>query len=145
MGGRIEIIDHTADVGIRVWGRTGSELFETAATGMMSLILDREAVQDREMMTIHLEENTEEELLLRWLREILYVMEREGMVFRDVCVEQDNFSLSDAPKYYIYATLRGEKQDSSRHGICTEIKAVTRHGLMLRRDSEWSARVLFDV
>ena len=33
-----ELIDHTADVGIKVWGSTLTELFENAAKGMFSVI-----------------------------------------------------------------------------------------------------------
>ena len=42
---RFEELDHTADVGIRAYGRTLDELFENAAAGMFSLITDLDAVK----------------------------------------------------------------------------------------------------
>ena len=33
-----EFIDHTADVGIKAWGATLTELFENSAKGMFSVI-----------------------------------------------------------------------------------------------------------
>jgi len=142
---RIEIIDHTADVGLRISGGSGRELFEAAAEGMISLMLDRKTVQGSETREIHVEAETEEELLRGWLREVLFVMERDGIVFRDFHIERDNLSKDNVSKYFISAILGGEQQDSHRHGICTEIKAVTRHNFSLSRGRVWNATILFDV
>ena len=35
-----ELVDHTADIGVRVWGPTAEEVFEQAALAMFSLVCD---------------------------------------------------------------------------------------------------------
>ena len=146
MAGGFEIINHTADVGIRVWGKEWREVFHSAAEGMLSIIVDLNTVVEREEREIRVEGENGEELLLRWLREILFLMEEGGMVFSKIEVKKDNFSHKNLYKYFIYAVLKGEKIDLSRHDICTEIKAVTRHGFFMKRNGLlWEAKILFDV
>lgn len=146
MAGGFEIIDHTADVGIRVWGKGWREIFHSAAEGMLSIVVDLNTVAAREKREIRIEGENGEELLLKWLREILFLMEEGGMVFSKIEVIRDNFSHKNSYKYFIYAALKGEKINLSRHDICTEIKAVTRHGFFLKRNGPlWEAKILFDV
>ncbi|MCL6554479.1 MAG: archease, partial [Firmicutes bacterium] len=45
--GTYEVIDHTADVGIVVRAASLPELFETAAEGMFSFIVDPAGVENR--------------------------------------------------------------------------------------------------
>ena len=146
MKGGFEIVDHTADVGLRVWGKNWRELFEEAARGMVSLIIDLKTVRRKEEKTLSIQGENAEELLLRWLREILFLMEQGRMVFNEFQVEKDNFDRTFRDAYSFEGMLRGEKIDATRHGICTEIKAVTRHDLhVVKNDSWWEASILFDV
>jgi len=141
-----QLIDHTADAGIRVWGRGWKEIIEEAARGMVSLIVDLTAVLAREEKTIRVEGENGEEILLNWLREILFLMEQEGMVFSKFKVEEDNFSYKKVDKYWFSGKLVGEKVDPTRHDICTEIKAVTRHNFFLRKKGLlWEAEIIFDL
>ena len=140
------VFDHTADIGLRVWSNDWRKLFETAARGMISLVVDPGGVEKKARKVFQIEGFDLEELLLVFLREILYTMERWGMVFTDFKVEGDVFSHNNLEKYIVRATLQGEKRDIARHDICTEIKAITRHGLSLKKDGRmWRARILFDV
>ena len=144
MGG-FEIIQHTADMGIRVWGEDWITLFEEAARGMVSLIVDFNSVLEKEKRELLIEGENGEELLLKWLREILFLVEG-GMVFASFHIREDNFYCKDINNYKFIGLLSGEKCDPSRHDICTEIKAVTRHGLLLKKKGPWwETSILFDV
>lgn len=144
MGG-FEVVHHTADVCIRVWGGSWRELFEEAARGMVSQVVDINSVSDKETREIEIMGENGEELLLNWLREIIYLIEC-GMVFCRFRVREDNFSDKGTDNYRFYGSLGGEKLDPSRHDICTDIKAVTRHGLSLKKKDEWwETFILFDV
>ena len=144
MGG-FEIIQHTADMGIRVWGEDWNTLFEEAARGMVSLIVDFTSVLEKEKRELLIEGENGEELLLNWLREILFLIEG-GMVFARFQIREDSFSCKDINNYKFSGLLSGEKYDPSRHDICTEIKAVTRHGLVLKKKGPWwVTSILFDV
>ncbi|MFO7889409.1 MAG: archease [bacterium] len=140
------IIDHTADIGIKVWAEQLTDLFTEAAQVMVSIIIDRETVKIKENSSITLEAESLEELFLQWLKEVLYVMEKDEMIFSEFHIENDNFSYCDDFKYFIQATLEGEKLNPKRHSICTEIKAVTRHNFFLKKeDNLWKTFVLFDI
>lgn len=140
------LIDHTADAGIRVWGHEWKEVIEEAAKGMVSLIVDLTTVLAREERTVRVEGKSGEEILLSWLREILFLMEQGGMVFSKFKVEEDNFSYEKPDKYRFLGKLVGEKIDPARHDICTEIKAVTRHNFSLvKKGSLWEAEIIFDL
>jgi SHS2 domain-containing protein len=141
-----EIVDHTADIGIRVWGKDLKTLFLSAAKGMCSLLFEMDTVNSKRKMSLHVEAENPEELLLKWLREILYTMELNRMVFSKFQIEKDNISYRKDDNCFIYGFLWGEKLDKTRHGLCREIKAVTRHGFYLKKSRPgWEAFILFDM
>lgn len=141
-----EIIDHTADVGLRVRGESGNALFESAALGMSAILYGgRLPEETTEKLRLKVEAENLEELLLIWLREILYCTERNSTLYTAFQIEDSNLSSESIDKYFINASLRGTKTADTGHGICTEIKAVTRHGLKLNKGRVWEANILFDV
>lgn len=138
--------DHTSDEGIRVWGSTGKELFEEAAKGLISVLVDRNTVESKEVLRLNIMSENVEGLFLQWLREILYLVETEGMVFSRFQIEKDNISLRNAESFFLSASIGGEKINPLRHGICKEIKSVTRHGFYIKKGNPWwEANILFDV
>ena len=144
--GEFQILDHTADVGLAVRGRDLKDCFETAARGMESIRVETRTVQGLEIRRICVEAETLEELLLKWLREILYLTERDGMVFSRFFIEESPFGREGLEGSRLTGRLEGESLNPGRHGICTEIKAITRNGVAVhKRDHGWELTVLFDV
>ena len=140
-----ELVDHTADVGLKVWSKDWRELFELAAKGMTSLIVDPASVNKKEKISVQIKGKDLESLFIEWLREVLYLVEK-GMAFSDFEVHGDIFSHNAEENYVVRALLRGERIDLKRHDICTEIKAITRHGLSIsKHGDQWRANILFDV
>ena len=138
-------MSHTADMGMRVWGEDWREVLEEAARGMVSQIVDLESVSVREERDLEIQGESAEELILNWLREILLLIEG-GLVFSTFRVKNNNFSCSDVQQYRFIGALGGEEFNPTRHDICTEMKAVTRHGLHLKkRGTCWEPFILFDV
>src|SRR5512147_716546 len=113
-----EVLEHTSDVGVRVYGVSFAELLKNAALALMSLIADRESVRPDEEVAFEAEAETGEELLIKMLSEILYLHEVRKMVFADADLE-----LTDG--YKLRGRLRGEKTDVSRHELLQDIKAAT--------------------
>ena len=130
-----EIMDHTADVGIRATGTTLEEVFANAARGMFHVISTVQRNADR-TIRFQLDSHDVESLLYNFLSELLYRSEAENLLFTDFDLTiQDN-------------RLRCEAMGFSRTpcDIDTEIKAVTYHGLKVQRDGEiWIVQVLFDI
>jgi SHS2 domain-containing protein len=146
LSGGYKPVEHTSDIGIKVWGSSVKELFEEAAKGMIAQMYEPVSVQEKDIFKLKLEAESIEELLLQWLKEILFLIESDGYLFCRFQIEKDNFALRNAKTAQIYASLHGEKKDSTRHDICIEIKAVTRHGLYVKKNGPWwEGNILFDV
>jgi len=136
---KYELIDHTADIGIKVRGKSVGELFENAAYAMFDLIADLNRVKKREVLEVEIEGEGMDELLADWLRELLYKFNGERHLLKD-------FKIEEIDQKSLKARVRGEKLDLSRHSLKMEIKAVTYYGLEIKRTSEgWQAQVIFDV
>lgn len=134
-----EIIEHTADVGVRAHGRSREEVFEQCALGMVSLMYDPETVRRLERVRIEARAHDEKSLLIAWLSEIIYLVEVEGWAFGDFAVE--GVSGREAKGWGL-----GEPLDASRHKVSGEVKAPTYHMLELaERGGSWEAQVIFDV
>jgi SHS2 domain-containing protein len=131
-----EVVEHTADWSLRVWGKDLRELLSTAATGMSWLM-----VSDLSEIAVDIERHVEldafdaETLVVDWLGELVFWAEDELLVFRD-------FDLTISSDFQLKAVVRG--------GIASElvkhIKAVTYHGLVVERmENGLQATIVFDV
>jgi SHS2 domain-containing protein len=131
---------------LKVRARDLKTLFLRSAAGMNAIVIDPKTVRNEREIEIGVEEDSIEELFLSWLKEILYQIEKLGMVFSQFDIKEDNFAYSKPEKYRITGKLGGEKINPIRHEICMEIKAVTRHGFSLKKKgSHWESKTLFDI
>ena len=53
-----EYIDHTADIGMRVYGAELSELFQNAGLGLSDLMTDRSKIRESKMKNIKIAEES---------------------------------------------------------------------------------------
>jgi SHS2 domain-containing protein len=136
---KYDLIDHTADVGIRAYGKNISEAFENAAKGMFDIITDNSEIESKGEYKIDLEADDLEQLLVDWLSELLFIFETEQIVLGNFNVELDLKSSSLQAKVY------GEEFDTSKHKIGAEIKAVTYHMLEVKTEKPYHVQVLFDI
>ncbi len=136
---KYEIIDHTADIGLRVYGKDLKELFKNSALGMFEIITDLKNVKPQTSLTIELGAVNREELLINWLRELLYQYNTQEILFKE-------FEIEKITDNRINAKARGEILNSKRHNLKMEIKAVTYHELKIEKEEEgWSSRIIFDI
>jgi SHS2 domain-containing protein len=138
--GTWQVFDHTADVGFEVRARTRPELFETAALALFDLITDVSAVEVRAERRVSVEAPDTEELLVRWLSELLFLHDAEGEMF-------SRFVVSLLTPTHLTARVGGEPFDPARHSVKTEVKAVTYHQVTVRsrEDGVQEARFVVDV
>lgn len=136
---KFEIIDHTADVGIIAHGNSVEEVFINAAHGMFSQIGDLGKVAEVIRHEIVAEAADQEELLVSWLNELLYLFDAEQLIF-------SRFEIIDLGDECIKAIAYGEKVDPSRHNLKTQIKAATYHLLKIEKEGDrLRAQVILDV
>jgi SHS2 domain-containing protein len=134
------IIDHTADLGLRIRGETLERLFENAAQAMLNVMGKVQALQPTETVPIRLDGRDLEDLLVRWLGEVLYLFQGE----KKVTVHAQILSLSPE---HLEANLDTIPYVPDKHEILCEIKAVTYHQVEISRkdDDLWEANVIFDI
>jgi len=134
-----ELVDHTADIGVRLWGPTAEEVFEQAALALFSLVCDPLETGELESVDVALEAEAMDLLLAAWLNELLYVFEARKLVLTQ-------FDILALDERTLRARISGEPLDTSRHILCGGVKAATLHELSLeRRSDRWEAFVLLDV
>lgn len=137
---RYRPIEHTADLGLQAWGRTLAELYANAAEGMCALYFDLRAVRPREQRAVTAQGYDREEVLVDWLRQLLWMIEVESFL---PC----RFEIRELNDTHLQATVSGEHFDPSRHRWRTGIKAVTYHNLHVAPTAEgaWEVQVIFDT
>ena len=139
MKGSIEILDHPADIGIKVKGKSLQELFTNAALGTTSLIIDAKTISQNVIKEISLNGNNIEELFIKWLDEIVYLFDAEGFIVKNIKVETSH-------EMSLRAIIMGEKFNPDKHQVKLYLKAVTYHQLEIKQIKEgWEAIVFFDV
>jgi SHS2 domain-containing protein len=134
-----EIVEHTADVGLKAFGKTLAEAYENVAKGMFDLITDNSEVESVGQYDIVLEAPDLEQLLVDWLSELLFLNTSKSLVFGFFKIELDgkNKKLS--------AHVFGDKFTPTKYKIGVEIKAVTYHMLKVKNKKPYEVQVLFDI
>ena len=133
-----EIINHTADVGIVAYGADLSQAFVNAARALFSLITEPEDVAEVLHRDVELTAADEEELLVAWLNELIYLFDTENIIFK-------RFDIIQLNHHHLQARSYGEKVDKAKHKLKTGVKAATYHMLKVERGDGYRVQVLFDI
>ena len=134
-----KIIDHTADVCVRVFGNSLEEIFVGSSKAMMEIITDVEKVNPSKEILIEAQGENYEELLVKWLQEILYLHEVKKMVFKEFEIKIKNGTRAVGKAY-------GENIDVDRHEFYSNIKAVTYHNLkIISSRDKYRVDIVFDI
>jgi len=144
---KYEIIDHTADIGIKVKADSPAELFAGAAYAMFKIVAELDNVEPKKAFRVSVEASSMDELLAGWLRELLYLYETKKVLFKKFIIEEMvPLTKKGVKGYRLKAEASGEKLNLARHEIKTEVKAVTYHQLSVRKSGGfWTAQVILDV
>jgi len=134
-----ELLDHTADLGVRVWGADLKELFTNSALAMYTLIADLDPVGPSLSFGVDAQAENRDELLKNWLSELLYYFHVKDILFREFIIDE----ISDKN---ISSVAKGEKIDKKRHNLKHEVKAVTYHNLKIEQENNNLATdIIFDI
>ena len=136
---RYEIIDHTADIGIKAYGSSLKELFINAAYGMFDIIADLDGIRSTTSIKIELEAPNTEELLIAWLDELIYNFYTKAIIFSE-------FKISELGRTKIKAEAIGKHIGDRKSRLKTEIKAATYHDLKIKeKDKIYEVKIIFDI
>jgi protein archease len=135
--GDFEVLEHTADVGIRARGDTLEATFEAATHGLGSILGAWRPGAGEEMRVI-VESGDIPAQLVDWLSEVLFLQDSRDAVIAGVHVD----SVSDEGTSGT-VTL-SPRDDDVLEG--TAVKAITYHQLRVERsDRGWVAELYVDV
>jgi SHS2 domain-containing protein len=138
--------DHTADIGVEIFGRTKKDLFAHAVHALFDIMIQTAAhksgksqeAKGRQIIK-KVDGADVEDLFINFLRELLYLFNGTGWVV-------DHCEMIECRNTRLVATLWVEPYNKKKHSMKTEIKAVTYSGLSVKKfKSGWMARVIFDV
>jgi len=138
---KFEFIEHTADVGIKAYGKSLPELFQNSAEAMFSLLLESKPKKNSNK-NIVIEAVSLEELLVVWLNELLSLLYVDKFLPASFSSKiEDKSSLKS-----LTAIVCGQEFDPYANKLNTEIKAATYHDLKVKKayDYYW-ARIIFDI
>jgi len=131
-----EIIDHTADLRMRVSGSSPEELFESAVAGMMFILKKNPREREVVRRQIKVDSVNFTTLLIDFLNEVLSLVETHKEIYTKV-----RFGKLDEKS--VRAELKGTVQES----FDEDIKAVTYHEAQVKKnkESEWETILVFDI
>jgi SHS2 domain-containing protein len=126
---------HTADWELEVWAPDLPGLLEQSARGMYALSGMRLQSGLRHNRSITMDSEDAESLLVRFLTELLWLEQEEGIGF-------DVFKIRLDDQYKLHAELSG----SAIATLEKEIKAVTYHNLAVHTEAQGlRVTIVFDV
>ncbi|GAB6906418.1 Archease domain containing protein [Desulfosarcina cetonica] len=133
------LLDHTADLRIRVEGRDPADLFANAGLALAELICDPASLDAKEIVVLEIEGDDAPDLMVNTLRELLYLWTGKQKLIKVV------ETLANSPTT---VSVRVTTDDfmPGRHTILNEIKAVTYHQIAVEpTDDGWQATVVLDI
>jgi SHS2 domain-containing protein len=134
-----QILEHPSDLGIEASGSTIGEAFEQAALGLVTVIAERESIEPLDERLIELDAQDSENLLVRWLSEILYLYDGKDYLVKEARI--DSISPTN-----LRARLLGERYQPEKHTLKLDVKAVTYHQLSIEtKNDRTTVRVFLDI
>jgi SHS2 domain-containing protein len=131
-------VDHTADIRLEVWGASLEKFFISAAKGLSTLFTSAAEPNSEEQIEVALEGGELDELLVNWLREILFYCQTRRLVITEAKIQE----LSETS---LRARLTGRKRPIGEEATL-EVKGVTYHGISIEvHDEGYTARIIFDI
>ncbi|AOL15801.1 archease [Sulfolobus sp. A20] len=135
-----EFFDHTADIGIRAYGNSLEEAFSNAALAVFEIMTDTTKVQPLEYREVFLNGYDLENLLYKWIEELLYYYDTELMLFSkfDIVINEENMVLQ--------GKAWGERFNEAKHERRTLVKAMTYHEMSIQRsDNRFIITFVVDI
>lgn len=131
----------TADAAFEAFGDSLDELFENAALALFSVMAPLELIGAESVRDVTLSAESDEELLFKWLGELVYLKDVHGELYARFKVRVER-----RDEVTLAAEICGDTIDSVREHTHTDVKAVTYHRLAIEhRDSGLVATVVLDL
>jgi len=133
------ILTRSSDLAIKVFGKTQAELFTNSAFALFDLMTDVGKVEVRDHLTLEVEGTDRDDLMVNWMRELLYLFQGSGYLLKQ-------FQVHEARDTYVRGEVSGEKYDPDRHEVQREFRSVVYdQSRMEKTGDQWTAQVIFEL
>jgi SHS2 domain-containing protein len=128
-----------SELAVRIVGKSQANLFENAAVALFDVLTESDKIEAKERMQLEVEGSDRDDLLVNWLRELLYLYQGSAYLLSE-------FNIREVKDTVMKAEVGGEKLDPDRHEVKQEITAVAYHkSHMQKTGDQWIAQVIFEV
>ena len=129
-----------SEIAVRVVGTSQADLFANSAFTLFDvMVMDVDKVEARERIPLEVEGTDRDDLMVNWMRELLYLYQGSGYLLRE-------FLIREVKDTVVKAEVAGEKIDPDRHEIKQEIATVAFHkSRMDKTGNQWTAHLIFEV
>lgn len=137
-----KFFEHTADAKFQAYGKNLEEAFSNAALAMFSLMFKKEQIEEKLEKKISVEGIDLKELLVKWLDALLFLLDAEFFVFKDMKKIKINKTKLG---YELTAVVLGDKFKESyeRRG---GVKAATYQEMFIEENLEKvTVQIVVDV
>ncbi len=132
---KFEVLEHKADLKIRVFGKDKKELFLNALLGMSDSMRAESFLKTVKSQNIKVKSPDIFSLLVDFLSEILYYSRVNRIIYDKIKFQK-----------FTDTEIKAEVSGRQVKRIGLEIKGVTYHNLEIKkRNNHWEAIILFDI
>ena len=132
-----------ADTAFEAEGKTLDELFSSAALATTNVMVrNLESVQTKIKREFAIQAEDLEQLLYKFLQEIIYYKDAQLLLFSRYEVKVE----SSEGQHRVKAKFYGEKLDMKKHDLIVDVKAVTMHRFEVKQiPNGWRAVAVLDI
>jgi SHS2 domain-containing protein len=139
MDNKYRITKHQTELAVRITGNTQADLFVNSGLALFDVMADVDRIEVKERLPLQVEGADRDELIVNWLRELLYLYQSGGYLLKE-------FTITEIKDTIVKAEVCGEKTDPDRHEIKQEIATVAEHkSRMQKTGNQWIAQVIFEL
>jgi SHS2 domain-containing protein len=129
-------LEHTADIKVKCSAATFTALLESAAEALYAVVLKKRLPTTDQEHVISLGDDTPEEILVRWLQELLFLLETTHFVSNECKWEKYNKGW----RVYLKGCLCSPNERDK------EVKSVTYHELAVQETAQgFEAQFILDL
>jgi len=142
-----EQLEHTSDIYIKAYGRDLVSLLENSGLALFDTMVNIDDVECCEERTISVEGFDFENLLYRWLEELLLLYYSENLVCSRIIINKFEVTREGTDLIYrVHGSACCEKFNSQKHEPRVEVKSPT-YSLMriLKTEDVWIAYFVLDI
>jgi SHS2 domain-containing protein len=133
-----KFIEHTADVRMEVFGNSSEDLFHNAALGFADILKESADPEKTQLISLQINSDNIEDLLIDWLRELLYLHEAKKLLL--LCVNSLSIKNNTLRASITAAPISETNQPE------IELKGVTYHKFSIQKsETGYSAKIIFDI